>query len=58
MSVYLCEAGRAVTFQLLGFRVISGHCSLDVEAADSFETLTKTSDTTRYNTDKIRHTTI
>ena len=58
MFVYLCEFGRAVAFQLLGFRVISGHCALNVEAADPFETLIRTSETARYNLDKIRYTTI
>jgi len=54
MLVYLCEFGMAVTFQLLGFRVISGHFALKVEAADLFEKLTRISETTRYNTDKMR----
>jgi hypothetical protein len=47
-----------VTFQLLGFRVISGNFALNVEAADPFETLTRTSETTRYNMDKIRYSAI
>jgi len=53
MLVYLCEVGMAVTFQLLSFRVISGHFALNVEAGDRFVTLTLTSGTTRYNTDKM-----